>query len=58
MTSTEQKKTYPKNAQSRNERLKTALKLNLVKRKAQSRGKYKKHFQNKTSDEAIDTSKD
>ena len=58
MTSLAQKKKYPKTAQSRDDRLKAALKLNLAKRKAQSRSKSMVQVENKTSGEAVDASKD
>ena len=58
MTSKKQKQTIPQTARSRDERLKSALKLNLLKRKNQARRKSKKQIQNKVSEEAVDVSKD
>ena len=49
MTSKKQKQTIRKTARSRDERLKSALKLNLVKRKNQARRKSKEQIQNKVS---------
>lgn len=58
MTSKKQKQTIRQTARSRDERLKSALKLNLVKRKNQARRKSKEQIQNKVSEEAVDVSKD
>ena len=58
MMSKKQKQTFPQTARSRDERLKSALKLNLVKRKNQARRKSKEQIQNKVSEEAVDVSKD
>ena len=58
MTSKKQKQTFPQTARSRDERLKSALKLNLVKRKNQARRKSKEQIQNKVSEEAVDVTKD
>ena len=49
MTSKKQKQTIRQTARSRDERLKSALKLNLVKRKNQARRKSKEQIQNKVS---------
>jgi len=58
MTSKEHKKSGPKTAQSRDDRLKAALRSNMTKRKAQARRKAEVTVQNTTSDEAVDASKD
>jgi hypothetical protein len=58
MMSKEHKKLGQKTAQSRDDRLKAALKSNMAKRKAQARSKSELKVQNTTSDEAVDTSKD
>ena len=58
MMSKKQKQTFPQTARSRDERLKSALKLNLIKRKNQARRKSKEQIQNKISEEAVDVSKD
>lgn len=58
MTSKKQKQTIRQTTRSRDERLKSALKLNLVKRKNQARRKSKEQIQNKVSEEAVDVSKD
>ncbi|MDG1935537.1 MAG: hypothetical protein P8I83_03840 [Paracoccaceae bacterium] len=58
MMSKEHEKLGQKTVQSRDDRLKTALKSNMAKRKAQARRKSELKVQNTTSDEAVDTSKD
>jgi hypothetical protein len=58
MMSKEHEKLGQKTVQSRDDRLKTALKSNMAKRKAQARRKSELKVQNMTSDEAVDTSKD
>ena len=58
MTSNERKKPSSKTAQSRDDRLKAALKSNMAKRKAQARLKSALKIQSKASDEAVDTSED
>jgi hypothetical protein len=58
MSKKERKKSEPKTAQSRDDRLKAALKSNMAKRKAQARRKAEVKFQTTKSDEAVDASKD
>ena len=58
MMSKEQKKTFPRTERSRDERLKSALKLNLAKRKNQARRKSEKQIQNEASEESVNLSED
>ena len=58
MTLNEHKKSGSKTVQSRDDRLKAALKSNIAKRKEQARRKSEVRVQSTTSDEVVDTSKD